>query len=269
MTNPTNLPSRYEIRKLDLEHSQWAAAIVCHSNMFHSTVFPHVYPEGKTARFNNMLKAADYLVDHQINSGLSLGVFDKEYQYKRAESASTNGKFYWDSENNDVSGDELLEAMDFPLVSVALSYDGADSLDSARMEPLVASLPVFALVYHHLDVLDPRPFEDWRPAKQRGEILMRNATSTRREYEGKGLMAALARYLMRDAAAKGYKASNIECLNDAVTHVWSEPPSPFKGEIISSFRSEEYEEDQDGKKINPFAPSKQLVTRVWTTLSDS
>ncbi|KKY31166.1 hypothetical protein UCDDA912_g08889 [Diaporthe ampelina] len=269
MTNPTNLPSRYEIRKLSLEHSQWAGAIVCHSNLFHSTIFPHVYPEGKGARFNNMMREVTYLVDHQISSGLSLGVFDKEYQYRRAETASTNGKFYWDPENNDYSGEELLEAMDFPLVSVALSYDGIDPLEPARIAPLVDTLPVFGTIYHHLDVLDPRPVESWKPAKQRGQILMRNATSTRHEYEGRGIMGALARYLMRDAAAKGYKAINIECLNDAVTHVWSEPPSPFRGEIIAGFRSEAYEEDQDGDKVNPFAPSKQLVTRVWTTLSDS
>ncbi|KAI3392458.1 hypothetical protein diail_5674 [Diaporthe ilicicola] len=269
MTDPTNLGPRFEIRKLNPEHSQWAAAIMCHSNTFHSTIFPLVYPEAKTLRFNNMMKEASYLVDHQINSGLSLGVFDLEYQYKRADSASTGGKFYWDHENNIISGEGLLEAMDFPLVSIALSYDGADPLDGARMGPLVATLPVFGTVYHHLDELDPRPLESWRPAKRRGEILMRNATSTRREYEGKGLMGALARYLMRDAAAKGYKAIDIECLNDAVTHVWSEPPSPFKGEIIASFKCDEYEEDEDGKKVNPFAPSKQLVIRVWTTLSDS
>lgn len=269
MTNATNLPSRYEIRKLEPKHSQWASAIVCHSNLFHSTIFPRVYTEDKTLRFNNMMKAAPYLIDHQIDSGLSLGVFDLEYQYKKADSASSDGKFYWDPENNNATGEELLEAMDFPLVSVALSYDGVDPLDPALLGPMVASLPVFATVYHQLDQLDPRPSQSWKPAKGRGEILMRNATSTRREYEGQGLMSALARYLMRDAAAKGYKAINIECLSDAVTHVWSEPPSPFKGEVVASFRSEEYEEDIDGRKVNPFAPSSQLITRVWTTLSDS
>lgn len=268
MTTPTTLPSRYEIRKLAPEHLPWAAAILCHSNIFHSTIFPHVYPEGKGARFNKMMRGATYLIDHQISSGLSLGVFDKEYQYKRTDSATTNGKFYWDADNDGYSGEELLEVMDFPLVSIALSYDGADPLDPARMAPLVASLPIFGTIYDHLDVLDPRPLESWKPAKQRGEILMRNATSTRHEYEGKGIMGALARYLMRDAAARGYKAINIECLNDAVTYVWSKPPSPFRGEVIASFMSDEYEEEQDGVKVRPMAPPKQLVTRVWTTLSD-
>lgn len=273
MANPTNLPSRYEIRKLEPEHAQWVGAIMCHSNVFHSTIFPNVYPEAMGARFNKMMKAVPYLVNHQISSGLSIGMFDKEYQYRRADSALTNGKFYWDPEHNDYSGEELLEAMDFPLVSIALSYDGIDALDSTRMAPLIATLPVFGTCYDELDNLDPRPLDSWRPAKRRGEILMRNATSTRHEYEGKGVMGALARYLMRDAAGRGYKAINIECFNDAVTHVWSEPPSPFKGEIIASFRTDEYEEEHDGKKVKPFASAnaiaKQLITRVWTTLSDS
>jgi hypothetical protein len=273
MANPTNLPSRYEIRRLAPEHSQWVCAILCHSNVFHSTIFPHVYPEAKGARFNDMMRAAPYLVDHQISAGLSLGLFDKEFQYKKADSALTNGKFYWDPENNEYSGEGLLEAMDFPLVSIALSYDGVDALDSARIAPLIATLPVFGTCYGQLDALDPRPLDSWRPAKRRGEILMRNGTSTRHEYEGKGVMGSLARYLMRDAAAKGYKAVNIECFNDAVTHVWSEPPSPFKGEIISSFRTDEHEEYQDGDKVKPFASAndiaKQLVTRVWTTLSET
>jgi hypothetical protein len=272
MADPKSLPPRYEIRRLEPEHSQWASAIMCHSNVFHSTIFPNVYPDAMGARFNRMMKAAPYLVDHQISSGLSLGVFDKEYQYRRPDSAATNGKFYWDPEADEVSGAELLEAMDFPLVSIALSYDGVDKLDPTRMAPLVATLPTFGICYQQLDLLDPRPLESWRPAKTRGEILMRNATSTRHEYEGKGLMGALARYLMRDAAAKGYKAASIECFNDAVTHVWSEPPSPFRGEVICSFRTDEYEEERDGKKVKPFASAnaiaKQLITRVWTTLSD-
>lgn len=264
--NPTNLPARYQIRTLTPIHAQWAAAIVCHSNTFHSTVFPLVYPEAKTARFNAMMRNAAYLVDHQIESGLSLGVFDTEYKYRRPEeSAAAEGHFYWDPENDDVSGDELLEAMDFPLVSVALSYDGYNALDMSRMGGLVACLPVFGTVYHHLDELDQRPPETWK-AKEPCEVLMRNATSTRHDYEGKGLMGALARYLMRDAAARGFKASNIECLNDAVTHVWSKPPAPFKGEVTASFKSNEYEEvDPGGNKVNPFHPSKQLVTRVHTT----
>lgn len=126
------LSPRYEIHKLGPEHAQWASAIVCHSNVFHSSIFSVVYPEEKTQRFNAMMQTAGYLVDHQISSGLSYGVFDTEYRYKEAKSAATGGQFYWDPEKNDATGNELLEAMDFPLVSVALAYDGFDALDMSR-----------------------------------------------------------------------------------------------------------------------------------------
>lgn len=128
----SQLPTRYEIRQLKPEHAQWASAIVIHSNAFHSTVFSVTYPENKTARFNAAMKTADYLVNHQIESGLSFGVFDKEYQYRREGSAATQGKFYSELDNDDLTGDEILEAMDFPLVSVALAYDGFDKLDMSR-----------------------------------------------------------------------------------------------------------------------------------------
>lgn len=128
----SELPARYEIRQLTPEHAQWASAIVIHSNAFHSTVFSVTYSENKTARFKAAFNAADYLVNHQIESGLSFGVFDKEYQYRREESAATQGKFYWDQNDESLSGSEILDAMDFPLVSVALAYDGFDKLDINR-----------------------------------------------------------------------------------------------------------------------------------------
>lgn len=139
--NSTNhgLPARYQIRPLGPEHAAWAAAIVCHSNVFHSTVFPLVYPDDKPARFRQAMKAAGYLVDHQIKSGLSFGVFDTEYPFKQAASAActAGGKLYWDAEDPHadddlLTGDDLLAAMDFPLVSVALAYDGVDKLDFAQ-----------------------------------------------------------------------------------------------------------------------------------------
>lgn len=83
--------------------------------------------------------------------------------------------------------------------------------------PLVACLPVFGIIYGTLTKIDPRPPESWRNPAERNILLMRNATSTRHEYEGQKLMSALARHLMRTAAAKGFRTANIECVNDRVT----------------------------------------------------
>lgn len=234
--------------------------------MFCSTVFPHIYPEDKTKRFNNMMRAADYLVEHQVQSGMSFGVFDLEYEYKRPQSAATGGRFYWDPEDDTVTRDELIEAMDFPLVTVALAYDGFNTVDMEKLMPLIHILPVFGTTFAALNALDKRDPESWK-AKAPREVLMRMATSTRQDYEGKGLMGALARFLMREAKLKGFKAVNIECMNDAVTYVWSQPPSPFKGEIVAEFHTDKFEnEDENGKKVKPFAPAKQRITRVYTSL---
>ncbi|KAJ6444996.1 retrovirus polyprotein [Purpureocillium lavendulum] len=266
MTVEKQLPARFEIRVLQPEHLEWAAAIVAHSNLFHSPVWPVIYPELKAKRACEAQKAAHYLVGHQIASGYSLGVFDNEYVFKRPESAATGGALYWDAADEDASGATLLAQMDFPLVSVALAYDSHDKLDKDRMQPLVDVLPVFNTFYRILGARDGRDAAAWE-ATRRGEVLFRNATSTRHDYEGQGIMGVTARHMMRDTARRGFRGIQIECAADAVTYVWSNPPAPFKGEVVSEFDMATYEEDgPDGRKVNPFYPSRQRATKVYCTL---
>ncbi|KAJ4290495.1 hypothetical protein N0V90_010712 [Kalmusia sp. IMI 367209] len=271
--NPNNLSSlkpRYEIRQLEPKHAQWASSIVIHSNCFHSPVWPVLYPENMNARAFEGLDRIEYLAMHQINSGHSFGVFDTAYKFKREESKATGGKLYWDRNEKNVQeekglaaeGQRLLEQMDFPLVSVALSYDGADPLDMEKMGPLMAALPHFGPIYHILDVLDPRDKESWGPKAHR-EVLMRNATSTRHDYEGENIMAGLARWLMREADVRGFRGIQIECVHDAVTHVWSKPPAPYKGGIVSEFHTGTYK-DEEGNLL--FAPAQQKITKCYVEL---
>ncbi|KAL5386827.1 hypothetical protein DPSP01_003846 [Paraphaeosphaeria sporulosa] len=269
-SNPSSLKPRYEIRQLEPKHSEWACAIVIHSNLFHSPVWPVLYPEGLNARTFEGLDNASYLVNHQIDSGHSFGVFDTEYQFKREESKATGGKLYWDRNEKSVQeengmeaeGQRLLEQMDFPLVSVALSYDGADPLDLEKLGPLLAVLPHFGPLYHVLEVLDPREKESWAP-KAHKEVLMRNATATRNDYEGEKIMAGMARWLMREADARGFRAIQIECVHDAVTHVWSDPPAPYKGGIVSEFHTGTFK-DEEGQLL--FAPAQQRITKCYVEL---
>ncbi|KAK4120051.1 hypothetical protein N657DRAFT_674567 [Parathielavia appendiculata] len=261
-TIPTHLPPRYEIRVLEPKHSDWAKAIVLHSNLFYSRLWPALYPEHRTRRMYAGFRGATYLVEHQINSGHSLGVFDTEYTFKRPESVATGGTLYWDLEDESPDGDTLLAQMDFPLVSVALAYDGFHTLDMAQMAPLVRALPAFGAVFALLAQLDRRDPESWKPRAE-GEVLMRNATSTRADYEGKGLMRKLAEYMMRTAAAKGFRGIQIETVSDAVCKVWSAPPEPFKGEIVCEFYTATAElGDENGQKTYPFRPAEQRITRV-------
>ncbi|KAK6088539.1 hypothetical protein SCUP234_00419 [Seiridium cupressi] len=266
MANPAGLPSRYEIRTLGPEHVDWAKAIVIHSNVFVSPVWPAIYPEKKTTRAYAGYKAADYLVEHQINSGLSLGLFDREYVYKRPESKATSGKLWWDLSDESPDGDKLLEQMDFPLLSVALAYDGINHLELPKLMPLLAVLPTFGTVYRVLGERDPRDAKSWE-ATGPGQVLMRNATATKVGEEGHGFMKTMARHMMRKAADEGFRGIQIECAHDAVIHVWSNPPGPFKGHRISEMNCWEYEEKaEDGTMSHPMRPSKQDLVKIYVDL---
>ncbi|KAI5461577.1 hypothetical protein BGZ63DRAFT_414284 [Mariannaea sp. PMI_226] len=261
------LPPRYEIRILEPKHTDWAKAIVIHSNVFHSPIWPVLYPENTTQRAYNAFKAADYLIRHQVMSGLSLGVFDTEYVYKNQDSVATEGKLYWNFEDQSPDGQRLVELMDFPLVSVALSYDSLNALDMTRMVDLVACLPAFGSIHNILNARDRRQQTTWE-AERPGEVLFRNATSTRHDYEKKGIMAHLARYLMSNAALQGWRGIQIDCMADAVAHVWMNPPTPFRAELVSEVDLWAHEEKTDGEEIVfPFRPSVQKVRRVYCSLS--
>jgi hypothetical protein len=84
------------------------------------------------------------------------------------------------------------------------------------MEPLVESLPFFATIYQALEDLDLRDPDAWK-AKAPGEVLMRNATSTRADYEEEGLTKKLSVWLMKHAAEKRYRGIQSDCAHDAVT----------------------------------------------------
>ncbi|KAH8680772.1 hypothetical protein BX600DRAFT_428754 [Xylariales sp. PMI_506] len=270
MAIETGLPPRYEIRVLGPEHADWARAIVSHSNTFYSPVWSPLYPDNQTARCYGMFEKAEYLVDHQIKSGLSLGVFDREYKFKRPESAEApgGGKLYWDVTDETPDKDQLLEQMDFPLASVALAYDSINALDMSKLSDIISYLPEFGIVYKVLGELDKRDPASWT-ATGPGQVLFRNATSTRAEYEGEKLMKLQAQYMMRKSAEEGFRGIQIECAHPAVTSVWSNPPAPFKGEIVAQFNTLTHEEvSEQGEKSHPFKPADVNLTKVYVTLKE-
>jgi hypothetical protein len=201
---------------------------------------------------------------------MSFGVFDTEYKFKRPESEAKGGAIYWDPSEPSVQETEglaaesarLLEQLDFPLVSVALSYDAMDGLDYEKMGPLMACLPHFPLLYQILAARDKRDPNPSRPTSH-GEILMRNATATRHDYEGEKLMSGLARWLMREADAEGFRGIQIETVHPAVQSVWSQPPEPYKGTIVSSFHTGEWTDDEGNKA---FAPAELQICKIFVDL---
>ena len=263
--NPSPFPSRYEIRQLSLADLEAANALLMHSNIFHSPVWSVVYKKDVKLALA-MARDGSYLTQHQIESGLSYGVFDMQHQYKRPESAATNGKVYWDCGNAATDPAAPLEQIDSPLVSIAKSFDQFYPLDMQKMTPMMQMLPLFGAVYQTLAEADKRNPSDWS-ATAPGQVLMRNGTSTRADYEGQGLMTKMAQWLMREAKLKGFRGIQIECLHEAVTKAWLHPPAPFTANVITSFDTAEYEEDgPNAEKIKPFTPAKVIIRRVYVTL---
>ncbi|KAK8050991.1 hypothetical protein PG993_002376 [Apiospora rasikravindrae] len=266
MPSDAPLPSRYEIRPLGPEHVEWAKAIVTHSNAFGSPVWSVLWPDEMTDRNYKVFGALDHMVEHQIASGYSLGLFDTEYQYKRSESAATGGKLWWDTEDLSADGDKLMEQMDFPLLSVALAYDGFFPFDMSRIAPVALVLGGFAESLHALEVLDKRDPASWKPTGPR-QVLMRNATATKLDEGGKGLMRHLAHRIMRQAAENGFRGMQIEGYHDSVTAVWSNPPAPFKGEIVSRINAWTWGvENEKGEMVHMLRPSKQDCSKIYVTL---
>ncbi|KAF2853759.1 hypothetical protein T440DRAFT_443511 [Plenodomus tracheiphilus IPT5] len=269
--NPSSLKPRYEIRQLLPEHVPWACAILAHSHMYHNPVWAALYPKNTSARLHNIFVASEYLVTHQINSGLSFGVFDTKYAYRTSYAQECSGKLYWNRNEPNIEetkgykaeGERLLQQMDFPLVSIALSYDQHDPLDFDQMGPLLAALPHFGTLYKILADSDPRDPESWK-ATAPGQVLMRNATSTRHDYEGQGVMGATARWLRREAKQRGFRGIQIECMADAVTYMWSEGvEKPFVGNLVSEFDTRTWRDEQG---ILGFAPAEQRITKCWVDL---
>lgn len=270
-TNGTThiINERFEIRQLGPEHTDWVMAIQAHSNIFHSPVWSRIYTENsvRTELVYRALHQADRPGTLQrLESGLCYGVFDREYQYKRASSAATNGALYWDENNLTATGEELLAQMDFPLVSIAIASDAGVVLDKANFADLVGVLPFFGPLCKRSDELDTRDKATWEATGPK-QVMMRNGTSTRPDYEGLGLMKKLAHFLMRRAAELGFRAICIDCLSDAVQHVWMNPPEPFRATLVFEVNVNQIEgPDADGKEVVLYPFLDQISSRVYVDL---
>lgn len=254
------------IRKLESRHIPWAQAIITHSNIFHSPVWSKVYPDGQVERAYKFYNAVERLCELNIESGLSYGVFDAAYQFKRPESAAEGGKVYWDDTNLDATEEQLLEQMDFPLVSIAMSYDEGSGRDNSEWAPLIELMPLFGKLFSTVGPMDERDPESWKP-KGPGEVLARGGTATRIDYEGHGLAKGVAHWIMFEAAAMGFRAIQIGLAHPAVQRMWMNPPPPFKAELIYSFNTATYEEEIDGVKSKPWAACGDTpFSKIWVTL---
>ncbi|KAK5657564.1 hypothetical protein OQA88_3137 [Cercophora sp. LCS_1] len=271
MTTPTTTsnsirpPPRFEIRPLTPEHIPWARAIITHSNIFHSPVWTKLYPTNQTARAYAFYAASEKLMTLNTLSGYSYGVFDTEYVFRRPESVSTGGKLYWDFNNTSATAEELLEQMDFPLVSIAMAHDAAEEgRDNSEWAAVIEKLPRLGTLFGEIEKMDTRDPKVWKP-EEKLEVIYRGGTSTRADYEGLGLAKTLGHWCMVEWARAGFRAMQVGAAHPAVVRILLNPPKPFRGEVVARLNTLEYEEaGEDGAVVRPFAVAGDVpCVRIW------
>ncbi|KAI0377201.1 hypothetical protein F5Y04DRAFT_190097 [Hypomontagnella monticulosa] len=276
-THGVELPPRYEIRLVTPELTEWISALSFHTHFFGSPIWNGIY-DGQQASM--ALKAHDICRDFYampemgMKNGLSFCIWDKEFVFKRPESAAKGGASYWDEfdlddPNLEVDGEQkLLDALDFPIVSFALSFDKFAPGDPKGWETAFKATPLNLPMGNYYEAHDPRPKGSWEPTMA-GQVIERGGTGTRRDYHGQGLMKALSKFVMLEMKSRGYRAIQINCGAPQVHRVWTNPPKPFRSSTLVTFPTWFFEMEEEGKKIKPFEKSKlPNLYLVWMELLD-
>ncbi|KAK0745610.1 hypothetical protein B0T18DRAFT_325907 [Schizothecium vesticola] len=265
--NPIHLPSRFQIRQLTERDVPHALAITTHANTFHSPIWAPTYPNDQAARAYRLQQTAINFIAINVISGLSYGVFDTEYKFKRPESAATGGKLWWDSRNTDATGAELLEQMDFPLVSIAMAYDGAEPRDGSEWAPILESVPAYAYLRAELARGDKRDPDSWKP-RGYGEVVRRGGTATRQDYAGFGLAKGMAHWHLWEMKGRGFSGYQITTAHPGLSRVFLNPPAPFRAELVSRAGIGEVEvEDGEEGVVRPFGKCEAFdCCLIWVDL---
>ncbi|KAJ9626517.1 hypothetical protein H2203_004150 [Taxawa tesnikishii (nom. ined.)] len=248
---------------------EWARAVILHSGAFDSPLWTRVYtsPTELSKRFWAVMKPITYLVERQLQSGMSFGIFDLEYKFKRPQSEASGGRVYWhEKQDQRINGEEMLELMDIPLVAVALTYDGANE-NMARTRALVRVLPPLEIICSDLEF--DSMGKNWKPREPK-RVLMVNAMCTLRNHTGNGLMKTLSHFIMRQAKQEGYRVIRIDSAHDGILKTWESPPAPFGAEMIAMCDCRLYpQEDKKGRVFYPFNEAWQVLFRVHVHLDTS
>lgn len=266
MATNTSAPLRegYEIRQLTVEHLEWVKAIVGHTMSFDSPIWSKRYPNDQAGRAYKMAEAIGPSSLSCIESGLSYGVFIRGWT-PRYPDTKPGGELRWNTRDLAASREKLLEQMDFPLVSIAMSKDWASPKSTGSAE---AQLSWADVVEGHALLADTLKARDqsgkvWSPPKDPkylGKVLKRSGTHTRGDHISKGLAKALAHFVMRDAAAKGFQGILIHTGSVGVHGIWENPPAPFKAHVVSEYNT--------GNPPLAFENASVLCKRIWVELRE-
>ncbi|KAK8126519.1 uncharacterized protein PG998_002278 [Apiospora kogelbergensis] len=286
-THGIQLPPRYTIRPIDAGVNDWAKALAIQGFFLGPSLWQ---PLTATPKTRSALRAFDALggyYKHAVDSGLSYGIFDSEYEFARAESKSppdsdpttgqggedgreiSSGALYWSELDPDAEPDfetgggarRMAEGMDFPLVCVALSCDLAAKPPPDVFEALQAFLPLAKGVNQFWRDNDPRPKGSWSP---RGPARFAPAWGASRS-----LMSALNHFVMLDLKARGFRAMNAGIGVPSVYRNWMNAPAGCKSHSYLEVNVWEIEvEDEDGRKVKPYATGSGMAKEGWLMWCD-
>ncbi|KAI0391957.1 hypothetical protein F5Y17DRAFT_478175 [Xylariaceae sp. FL0594] len=279
-THGIRLPSRYLIRRLDMSVLEWVTAMGIDGFMLRNpSLWNPLLPYPKMA---NALAGLDKLSSYYaqaISSGFSYGIFDTEYAFKNPLSFSSPQMLHWRTlDPGHISFEtygaaQMQDAMDFPLVCIALSVDAFAPGDPyalfqlldmmplhGQLSSFLASLPLSissspssssssksAGKQHHHHVLDHQSPTDYN------QILIRTGCVTRKEYQGQGLATALNRFVMHEAKAWGFSALRVRLSSASLLRrSYARPPQGVRSEIVAHWDFEAIEmqcEDEYGELV--------------------
>lgn len=259
-SNFTQVRAGYEIRQLKKEHLDWVAAIVGHTMSFDSPIWSKTYPDGQTERAYKLAAAIKPSSRNCIESGLSYGVFKSDWA-PRYPDTNPWGELRWDTKDLSATREQLLDQMDFPLVSIAMSKDMAAPNPAVSKDhiPWANELEGHSLIRDTLKQGDTSGRE--KAVKNNGVegvSVRRSGTHTRGDYSRKGFSKALAHDVMKRMAEKGYREILIHTGSPHVNNVWEHPPAPYTCVVASTFNTTTRQDKFGSAKVN--------CLRIWVTL---
>ncbi|KAK7964308.1 hypothetical protein PG996_008003 [Apiospora saccharicola] len=225
-THGVELPPRYRICLLTEEYTDWVKALYSDGFLLRATpwvAMSQACPPGTSPRIlaRRAFTELDAFHRYLVTSGLSYAIFDTEYAFKGL--TVVGNQLYWGDDGrlatnpppqqqDDAEVDRMIETMDFPLVCYGLSYDGFAPPPAEIQDALKVFYPLRGPFFGYIDQnLDKRPRDhpDRQPPTGPGQILMRNGCITKREYQGRGLMTALNRFIALEARARGFRGLSL------------------------------------------------------------
>jgi hypothetical protein len=238
------VPDGYEILPLEVKHLPWVAAIVGQTMALDSPILTSAFPHDQTQRAYDAARAIRPSSEHCIKSGLSFGVFVKNWKPRFPDTQAGDTKearrVHWDTANPSATREELLEQMDSPLVSIAMHKDATnneyDKPKDHKTFGEVMGKPHQAL-RAGLKLRDSPKAHEAKTLVLHGQVLKNSGIHTRGDHAGKGLSKALAHHVMTTVAEKGYYRIELVTGNEAVNRVWENPPAPFKATVVAALET--------------------------------